>query len=397
MALPLNYHWGSLFVRKTTTLLTILVVAAVIGTFSWLLGFVFQLYNSLSMASDPRKLIVLQRGAISETNSGIDQESFNRLSQLTEVGQDSHSQSALISPEMMWQFQLPRVHGQGSSEAQVHVALRGVTEAAFRVHDKIRLTQGRMFGTGTPEVIVGESAAKQFRGLQVGDKIRLGYGENHDFEVVGHFSAAGGPMESEVWTYLPALQSAYNRRGLSSVALRLKSDADPGAVISKIEGPSIQLGAQREGDYWDHQAQNVKTYQGVCIALVVVMALAAVFLIANTMFATVDGRKQEIAMLRTIGFRSGHILRGFIFEAVVLALLGGALGVGLCALYLQLAGNTKDMFGKDTFTSLAFEIHLTPLVAVIALSSVAIVGALGAAFPAWRAGRTQVIAALREA
>lgn len=394
MALPLNYHWGSLFVRKTTTLLTILVVAAVIGTFSWLLGFVVELNHSLAMASDPQKIIVLQRGSISETNSNLDPEHYNNLVQLTAVDSDPNSGARLISPEMMWQTQLPRIRDKGATRA--NVALRGVTDIAFKVHTRVHMTAGRMFGTGSPEVIVGAGAAKQFSGLNIGEKLRLGYGDNRDFEVVGHFSADGGPMESEIWAYLPAMQSAYSRNGYSSAAVRVKPESDMNDVLKQIDSAAIQLGGQREADYWSEQSKNIRVYQMICYILVVVMSLAAIFSIANTMFAAVDGRKKEIAMLRTIGFTGNHILLGFILEAVLLSLLGGLLGVGLCQAYLSLLGNTKDMFGANTFTSLAFEIHLTPLIILIALGSVAVVGALGALVPAWRAGRTQVITALRE-
>lgn len=394
MALPLNYHWGSLVVRKTTTLLTMLVIGAVVGTFSWLLGFVVQLDKSLAVSSDPRTVIVLQRGAISETNSGIDPEHYNNLVQVNDVELDPATQSRLISPELMWQTQLPRVRDNGVTRA--NVALRGVTDAALKVHQRVHIVAGRMFGTGAPEVVVGVGAARQFKGLQIGDRLRLGFGENRDFEVVGWFSADGGPLESEIWTYLPAMQSAYSRVGYSSAALRIKAGTDPAAIVKAIDSPAVQLGAQLEGDYWREQSKNIRIYQTICYILVVVMSLAAIFSIANTMFAAVDGRKREIAMLRTIGFTGGHIWRGFVFEAVILSLLGGAIGLGLCQLYLALVGNTKDMFGANTFTSLAFEIHLTPTIIAIALTCAAVVGALGAFVPAWRAGRTQVITALRE-
>ena len=57
MALPLSYNWRNLFVRKTTTIMTILVIAAVVGVFAWLLGFRDALSKSLSFASDRQKLI----------------------------------------------------------------------------------------------------------------------------------------------------------------------------------------------------------------------------------------------------------------------------------------------------------------------------------------------------
>jgi putative ABC transport system permease protein len=384
--MPLAYHWRNLFARKFTTLLTVLVIAAVVGTLTWILGFVVALRDSLAVASDPAKVIVLQRGALSETNSSISPEEFNRLSQLDDV--------ETVSPELYWQTQLPRFRDAGVTRA--NVALRGVTDAAFKVHRNVRLL-GASFSTGSPEVIAGAGAARQFRGLAVGDTLKLGFGENRDFKVVGHFSADGGPMDSEIWMYLPAMQSAYGRGSYSSAALRLKPGADAAATIERVGGSAIQLAGQREATYWQEQSKNVRIYQTVCTILVSMMALAAVFSIANTMFSMVAGRGREIAMLRTIGFSRGQILRGFVVEAVFLALLGGVAGCAGCAVWLALTGSAKDMFGANTFTTMAFDVRITPMIVGLALTSVAIVGALGALFPAYRASRTPVVQALREA
>ncbi len=393
MALPLKYHWRNLFVRKTTTLLTVLVVAAVVGVFTWMAGFSAALSSSLSKARDERKILVLKRGATSETNSAIPVDEYNKLNQLTAVARDSVTNEALISPEMMVQCSRPRIRDGGKTWG--NIALRGVTEAAFKVHLSVHPT-GRMFATGAQEVIVGRAAAEQFAGLHIGDRLELGYGGNRSFTVVGHFTAEGGPAESEVWGYLPLLMNSYNRTMYSSAALRLREGADAAAVVEQIEGPAIQLTAQTEADYWRVQTKNMDIYLTIVRILVAMMSLAAVFSIANTMFSMVAGRTDEIAMLRTIGFPRGQILLGFVIESVFLSLLGGVIGCLGCVAWLQLLGNTKDMFGFSTFTTLAFKIDLTPMTMVWALGCVVLVGIVGAWVPASRASRVAVIEALRE-
>lgn len=391
--LSLLYHWRNLFVRRTMTVLTLLVIATVVGTFTWLIGFHSALNSSLEMASDDRKIVVLQRGSLSESNSALPPDDFNRLSQTPGVAVDAISGAAEISPEMLVMVSLPRTRDQGATYA--NVAVRGVTDAAFRVHRNI-VRPPRSFSTGSPEVIVGLAAAKQFRGLEIGQKVRLGFSNNREYEVVGHFSAGGGPMESEIWGYLPSLQSAYGRTVYSSAALRLAEGASAADAVAAIEGPAIQLAGLTEADYWKNQSTNVKTYQAFCLILVVMMTLAAIFAIANTMFAAVAGRSREIAMLRTIGYPRRRILLGFVLESAILAALGGLLGVAGAGVYLAAAGNTKDMFGASTFTSLAFEIRLTLPLAAAAIGVFMVVGVLGAGFPAWRAARANVLTALRE-
>ena len=393
MALPLSYHWRNLFVRKTTTLLTVLVIAAVVGVFTWMMGFAAALDSSLSQARDESKLLVIKRGSTAETNSAIPVDEYNKLNQLVDVARAPNTNDPLISPEMMVQISRPRVRDGGKTWG--NIALRGVTEMAFQVHRNVK-REGSGFSSGGQDVIVGRAAAKQFAGLNIGDTLDLGYGSNRSYTVIGYFSADGGPAESEVWGYLPSLMNAYNRTMYSSASLRLKDGADPKKVIERIEGPEIQLTAQTEAEYWKLQSSSINTYLRITKVLVVVMCLAAVFSIANTMFSMVAGRTREIAMLRTIGFSRWQILSGFVIESVCLSMLGGAVGCLACVGWLQLVGNTKDMFGASTFTTLAFEIRLTPMIVVWALVSVIVVGVIGAWVPAMRAARVAVVTALRE-
>ena len=393
MALPIGYHFRHLLVRKTTTTLTLLVLSTVVGVLTWMLGFAGALRDSMSMASDDRKIVVVRRGSTAESNSAIPIDDYNQLSQVANVEVSSKSGEPLISPETLIQVSLPRKRDGGTTRA--NVAVRGVTEKAFEVHRNVK-PQGAGFSTGAPEVIVGLAAAKQFDGLGLGDIVSLGFGGDRAFKIVGYFSADGGPLESEIWGYLPALMNAYGRNLYSSVNMLLRADADPQAAVKQIAGPPIEMDARTESDYWQEQSKNIRLYLYICYALVGMMCLAAIVSIANTMYATVAGRTREIAMLRTIGYSQMSILGGFVMEAVILSAVGGALGCLACFIWLKFMGNTKDMFGANTFTTLAFEITLTPLILGSALGSVILFGALGALLPAIRAARVQVVSALRE-
>ncbi len=394
MALPLVYHWRSLFTRKTTTSLTVLVISAVVGVLTWMLGFASALDRSLATAQDDAKLIVLRRGATAESNSAIPIDDYNRLKQLTALARDPQTHEPLISPEVVVQVWRPRLRDGGRTAG--NVAVRGVTEVAFKVHRNVKLL-GKSFSAAQPELIVGVSAARQFGGLNVGQTISLGYGGNRTYTIVGHFTADGGPLESEVWGYLPSLMNSYNRTMYSSSALRIQEAAEPDGVIEQIEGPAIQLTASTETEYWAAQSTTVRTYLRIAYLLAAVMSLAAIFSIANTMFSFVAGRTQEFAMLRTIGFSGSQVVRGILVEAVLISLLGGALGCLACAGWLGFAGNTKDMMGSNTFSTMAFEIHVTVWTVLQALLAVTVVGMVGALMPAVRAARIQVISALREA
>ncbi|MCK6484466.1 MAG: ABC transporter permease [Phycisphaerae bacterium] len=394
MALPLKYHWRHLLSRRTSTLLTVLVVSAVVGVFTWMVGFALALRGSLAVADDDHKLIVIKRGATAESNSAIIPEDESRLVALSDVATDAATGERLISPEMLTQVSLPRLRDAGRTSA--NVAVRGVTPMAFKVHRKVRLVRGALFDLGEPQIIVGAAAAKQFAGLEIGSTVQLGSSGNRPYRVVGIFSADGGPMESEIWGYLESLKNAYGRSMYSSVNLRLRDGVDPQNVIDEVEGPAIQLSAWTEPAYWSQQSGLIKAYLMLAGSLIAVMSLAAIFAIANTMFSSVAGRTREIAMLRTIGFSGRQVLAGFVIESVLLALIGGILGCAGAMAWLNLVGNRKDMFGMSTFTTMAFEINPSPLMWGCSLVMVLAVGALGALWPARRAAALDVITALRQ-
>ena len=125
----------------------------------------------------------------------------------------------LASAELFVIINLPKI----STGSDVNVPLRGVERAAFEVRDKLKIVEGRMFEWGKNEVIVGVGAAREFAGLQVGDKMKVG---RYEWPVVGVFSAGGGAAESEIWTDATVLQDAYHRGdSFQSVCVRLTSPA----------------------------------------------------------------------------------------------------------------------------------------------------------------------------
>jgi len=394
MSLSLVYHWRNLLARRMTTLLTVLVVAAVVATFTWMFSFTLALRKTLAVAGDSEKIIVLRRGSTSEAQSAITVAEFNRLSQIAEIARGDGG-ALLLSPESLVQVNRPRRRDQGASRA--NLAVRGVLPVALQVHRNVRLSAGRLFREGVQEVIVGAAAARQFTGLEVGSQIELGFAGDRSYVVVGHFTADGGPLESEIWGYLPTLMNTYNRTQYSSVAVRLTPGTDVPAVLRQIEGPAIQLAGLTEAEYWSSQSRIVNIYLAVAAGLVIVMFIAAVFSVAITMFSAVAGRVREIGMLRTLGFQRSAILSGFVIEALMLSLLGGVLGCGVCAAWLRLAGGEKDVYGTSTFTTLAFDIHLTGWTVLGSLACVVLLAVAGALAPAWRASRVNIITVLREA
>ncbi len=106
--------------------------------------------------------------------------------------------------------------------------------------------------------------------------------------------------------------------------------------------------------------------------------------IMNIMLVSVTERTREIGLRMAVGARSYHILRQFLVEAVVLCLVGGAMGI---------------LLGRGTSILVRWKVHwpteasLSTIIAAVAVSVG--VGVVFGFYPAWKASRLDPIEALR--
>ena len=121
------------------------------------------------------------------------------------------------------------------------------------------------------------------------------------------------------------------------------------------------------------------------------MAIGALFAALNTMYSAVSARSVEIATLRAIGFGATGVVVSVLTEALLLALVGAALGAA--AAWALFGGNTITMGGS--VSSAIFELRISPSLLLIGVVWACAVGFLGGLFPAVRAARLPVATALR--
>ncbi len=390
MALPLSYNWRNLFVRKLSTTLTFVVVMVVVCVLTILLSFAAGIRASLAASGSPRNLIVLKPGATAETTSFLLPEEAARLTATPGVARDAEGR-LLISNELCAQTSIPR---RGPRGTMANVAVRGVDDIAFTIHDNVRIIGGRRCRSGALEAVVGKAAQQRYAGLDLGGELPIGRLGNRTFKVVGVFEAGGSATESEIWVPRTAAQDAYGRRFTTSALIRLEDPARASEAIAYINGPAVNFQAKLETDYYEELSSKTREIIVLTSVLVGFMAIGAAFAVANTMYAAVDGRRREIAMLRTIGFPRGSILIAFVIESLLICT--SACVVGL-ALSLLASGSRQDFLSDTTWTVLAFELRVTPGIQATALSVAMAVGIIGSLAPAVRASRTHVIEALRKA
>ncbi len=360
------------------------VVAVLVGVLSIAAGF----RKAMTASGSPDSAIVLRSGADSEMVSGIGRDDSRIIGDAPGVARGP--KGPLASAELFVIINLPK----RSTGTDANVPLRGVESTAALVRDTFKLVQGRMFEPGKNEVVVGMGAAKEFAGLEVGNTIKVG---RYDWPVTGIFSAGGGTAESEIWTDATVLQQAYHRGdSFQSVYAKLSS---PGAFQqfkdTLTTDPRLNVKVQRQTDYYSEQSTAVTrliTTLGVLVASL--MAVGAIFGALNTMYSSVSARTREIATLRALGFGSGAVVVSVMLESLVLALVGGMVGAVLS--YLVFNGFETSTMNFQSFSQVTFAFAVTLPLVVEGVIWAIFIGLIGGLFPAIRAARLPIAAALRE-
>src|SRR5262249_53007483 len=130
------------------------------------------------------------------------------------------------------------------------------------------------------------------------------------------------------------------------------------------------------------------------VSITALMALGALFGALNTMYNAVAARTREIATLRALGFGSSPVVLSVMLESLLLALGRGV--VGASAPPRAFTGFKATTINWQTFSQVAFAFTVTNRLLVGAILWAAAIGLIGGLFPAIRAARLPIAAALRE-
>ena len=344
--------------------------------------------ETLRRTGGPDSAIVMRGASAAEVGSLLENEDVVQIVQAPQIARDAEGKP-LASDEIVAAANLPVLRGGPDDEGSVQV--RGVGERAWAVRPSVKIVSGRTFQPGLRELIAGRGAASEFAGLSVGREIHLGA---QPWTVVGIFSS-GDALESEIWGDARVVADTY-RRGArrNSVTVRLADAASFAAFKTGLEtNPQLKVEAQTTLEYFEKQSETLRkilTVIGVVVGSI--MAIGATFGALNTMFATVAARAREIATLRAIGFSGLPVVAAVLLETMLLALLGGLLG-GVLAYILFDGYSASTLAGTG---KLSFALRVSPGLLWTGIQWALAIGFVGGLFPAARAARLPVAAALRE-
>ena len=374
--------------RRGAVLAAAVGIAGVVAVFVGVLSIAEGFRAAMKVGGAADVAIVLRSGADTEMTSGLNRDETRLIDDAPGVARDTNG--PLTSSELFVIINLPK----RSTGSDANVPFRGVSQAAMAVRGDVKIVEGRPWSPGRNEIMAGVGAAREFAGLDLGKKIRIG---QTDWEVVGIFSGGGGSAESEIWTDAAVLQPAYHRGNtFQSVYAKLTS---PGAFRqfkdALTTNPQLKVKVVPQAEFLaDQSSMLTKFIETIGFFIAAVMALGAIFGALNTMYSAISARTREIATLRALGFGAGPVVLSVMLESLAIALVGGAFGALVA--YFAFNGFKTSTINWQTFSQIAFAFRVTPPLLLGGVMWAVLIGLIGGLFPALRAARLPIAAALRE-
>ncbi len=386
--IPLVYNVESVRARWVSAIVAVLGIAGTVAVFVAMLAMATGFQATLVSSGSPQNAIVRRAGATSEMDSAF---TLDQVRVVEDAPGVAHGGGGpLVSPEIVVVAAIPLK----ATGTDANVQVRGLSARALDVHEGVRMRAGRFFQPGLAEVVVGTNATRSYAGLALGDRVKFG---GIDWTVVGVMDAHGSAFDSEVWCDADLLAQAYQRpKGLyqSATAHLTSAAALPELRRVLTSDPRLTVQVDSEVEYYEKESRQLtQLITGLGMLVAVVMGLGAVLGALNTMYAAVAERTREIATLRALGFGAQSVVLSFVFEALLIALVGGLLG---CLIVLPINGLTTGTMNWQTFSHLAFAFRITPLLLAWGVSFALLMGLVGGVPPAVRAARLPVAAALRD-
>jgi len=209
------------------------------------------------------------------------------------------------------------------------------------------------------------------------------------FQVVAVLAENGQQDDNMLFVDLSAAQHALNRPGAVSLievaALCTACPIEDMVAQMQTALPRARVTALRQAVTL--RMEMVGQLMRFSWALSAVVLLIGGLVVLTTMLGSVTERKQEIGVLRAIGFRRRHIVNIILTEATLVSLLGGLLG--------WLAGVGAAAILTPMVTQVNLTMSLDPLVALWAVTIALVVGVAASVYPAVRAAQLDPTTALR--
>lgn len=231
----------------------------------------------------------------------------------------------------------------------------------------LEMQQGQKFD-GLYQVVIGSQVAKKL-GYKLGQKVVITHGlsqsgyshKDKPFEVVGILKPTATPVDKSLYVSLESITAIHLgwETGAPLTAESFTLDKVQSLNLTPHDVSAIFLGLNRKADIFTLQRQinsykeepllaimpgltlldiwrNLNNVEGALTFVSLMVMLSSLFGLTAILLATLNERRREMAILRSLGARPLHISAMLVGEAMFIGFMGIALGIGI--LYLCIIG-----------------------------------------------------------
>jgi putative ABC transport system permease protein len=329
----------------------------------------------------PDRAILLSEDALAPSQSYIPQGTAELIPNLVGIRRDSRGNPIVVPEAQMFVWAREKASGTG-----VGFPITGVGGEFTEYTPELHLTSGRMFRRGLRELIASNYCARVYRDFAAGDTRVI---DGKDWRVVGNFDLGRTDGTCTVYADVDTVLSMFDSNGYNEVNVMLQSPSAFYELTAAIKAsPLLQIRAEPETALAQAEFAPVDGILNfVSYFIGTILAAAATMGAANSLFAVVDGRRRELATLRAVGFGGAPVMIATLSEAILMAVPGALMGVGLAWVFCN--GLAVSHFG------FRFHLAVTPALALLGVGWSLGIGVISGLPPAVRAARVPVTVALR--
>ncbi len=253
----------------------------------------------------------------------------------------------------------------------------------------------RAFLADREGAVVGRTIADRF-GWKVGDRIPLQgtiFAGTWEFNIRAIYEGARPEDDtSQFWFHWKYLDERVTfMEGVVGWYVIQIDDPDNAVVVAeaidqRFANSPWETSTETESAFAAGFAKQIGNIRLIILSIGAVVLFTLLLVTGNTMAMAVRERTSELGVLKTLGFTDGRVLALVIAESILMALLGGAVGLAL------VKGFT---LGGDPTGGMLSVFYLPPTQIGLGLVLAALVGLAAGAVPALTASRLRIVDALR--